>query len=885
MEKLFVLDAINFLFRSFYAIRGMKNKEGIATNALYGFVRSVQKILKEHNPSHCVAVFDGPNNKKSRTDIYAEYKANREGMPQELVPQLQYAMDFCKMAGIPMLCIDGVEADDVIGSIAHWSKEFCKQTFLLSSDKDLAQLVDDNVFLLHVHKDNLLVDKTKVKEIYGVYPKQIIDYLAIVGDTSDNIPGISGMGPKTASKLLDEYQSLSNLFLNLDRISNLKQREKLINEKDKALMSKQLATIQLHVDIPKDSSFYALKEHDHQLLSDFYQKMNFSSLLKEMEAPQTIEKEVVSYKCIETIDDLSLLTKELEKHKEICIDTETTSLDQMQAKLVGIGFCVEEKKAFYVPLNSQLDRKTVLEFIRPICKNQKNLLIGHNLKYDLHILINEGIEVTAPIFDTMVASYLLHPDVNRHGLDHLCSDIFGKTKLSYKELTLVGKKQVGIDEIPIEKACHYCCEDVDYTLRLKNYFQSRLEEENLQNLFYEVEMPLLNVLLAMEKSGIFVDLDYFKELSKDFNEQIAKLKSSIFEIAGETFNLNSPKQLSAVLFEKLELPYPRKKKKTGFSTSIDILEALANEYTIVKEIIAYRSFEKLRSTYIDSLPSQVNPNTKRIHPSFNQSVTATGRLSCTNPNLQNIPIRTTDGRKIRTGFKPQKSNHSFLSADYSQIELRILAHLSKDPALTEAFITNQDIHRHTASLIFNVPPSDVDQTMRYHAKAVNFGIVYGQQAFGLAKEIHTDVRSAAKFIETYFARYPKVKEYIDLTIADAYEHGFAKTLLGRKRPLSDLKSSNKMIRMAAERYAINTPIQGTQADIIKLAMCRIHELLTTKSYKSFLILQIHDELIFECPDDELPFVQELVKETMENIYPMVVPLKVDIHIGKNWGEC
>lgn len=885
MKKIFILDAVNYLFRSFFAIKGMKNKEGVPTNALFGFIRSIQKIFKEHNPDYFVAVFDGPDNKRSRTAIYQEYKSHREKMPPELYHQLTLAMDYCQLAGIPLLSVEGVEADDTIGSVARWATAHDFSSFLLSSDKDLAQLVNEKVSILNIHKDNLLINMDNVEEVYHVRADQIIDLLAIMGDTSDNIPGIPGMGPKTATKLLGEFDSLQNLLENVDQLKNAKQKDKILTHKDDALISYQLATINQFVEVPQEEEFYRLKSGDLDQLKEFFHDMSFSSLLKEIETTQHEQTDDVIYTCIDTTEKLSQLVKTLSSAKEICFDTETTHLQPMLAKLVGIGFAIEEKKAFYIPLNGPLDESFIRDALHEIFQNSQALFIGHNLKYDFHVLLNENIALPAHAYDTMIASYLLRPHINQHGLDQLVLDKYGKIKLSYKELTTIDKKQVTIDQIPIEEVCHYCCEDVDYTLRLKHHFENAIEQENLERVFREIEMPLLYVLLEMERRGIYINSQYFSALSLEFKEKLTGLEKNIYEKCGETFNIKSPKQLSHILFEKLELPYPGKKKKTGFSTKMEILETLAQDYPLAQEIIEYRLFEKLRSTYVDALPSQLNPHTHRIHPSFNQSVTATGRLSCTNPNLQNIPIRSNDGKKIRKGFIPQKENWSYLAADYSQIELRLLAHLSEDPKLIEAFLHDEDIHAFTASLMFNVPIEEVTKTMRYHAKTVNFGIIYGQQAFGLSKELGIDVKSAAIFIDKYFERYPLVKSFIEKNIVQAHELGYSQTLFGRKRPLDDLQASNKMIRMQAERFAINTPIQGTQADIIKMAMTKIQQALKQKKLRSYMVLQIHDELIFEAPDEELTELQEIVSEIMQNICMMKVPLKVDIAIGKNWGEC
>ncbi len=890
MKSIYVFDAINFLFRSFYAIKGMRNHEGLPTNALFGFIRTIQKLFKDFSPEYFVAVFDGPDNKKSRSALYEHYKAHRTGMPEELLAQLQPAIDYCKLAGIPVLIIPGVEADDTMGSIAHWASDADAKVFLISSDKDLCQLVTDDVHLLHPHKDNLDVDAKKVEELYGVAPHQIVDLLAIMGDSSDNIPGISGMGPKTAVELLKQFGSLKKIYSHINEIESTKRKEKLIAEKDLAFLSYELAKIQTTVEIPRDSSFYHLKTPDYEELKNFFQMMNFASLLKELSHKAPSSKAVSTsenkdYKLITTEEELKEMIHYFDHFSSIALDTETNSLDYMQADLVGIGFCAEEGIAYYVPCNHTLSKSQVLSLLKPFLLSKKHTFFGHNIKYDLHILTGQKITPVHIDYDTMLASYLLHPELNRHGLDEICADIFGYTKISYDDLVKQGKSKITLDQVEINKVKDYCCEDVDFTFRLREHFTPLLKSQGLLDLLLNIEIPLLPVILDMEQKGIFVDTDYLETLSKDLVSKLSQIEKEIYSLAGKQFNIKSPKQLSAVLFEELAIPYPQKKKKDSYSTSADILEALQDAHPIILKIFEFRLFEKLRSTYVDALPAQINPHTHRIHPNFNQSGTVTGRLSCNNPNLQNIPIRTTEGKKIRKAFRPQHQKWSYLAADYSQIELRILAHLSEDPNLIQAFTSNQDVHLYTASLVFNVPLNEVTPEMRYQAKAVNFGILYGQQAFGLSKGINIDIKSAAKFIETYFKRYPKVKEFLESSVHKAKEKGHTETLFGRRRPLPDLHSSNKLLKAQAQRFAINTPLQGTQADIIKMAMIRINQTIKNQKLKSYLILQIHDELIFECPDEELEIMKDLTVDIMQSIYSMKVPLKVDLAIGKNWGDC
>ncbi|MCI5051749.1 MAG: DNA polymerase I [Simkaniaceae bacterium] len=866
MKKLYIVDAVAYLFRSYYAIRGMSNKTGQSTNAVYGFVRSILKVLKDFNPDHLVCVFDGPNNKASRVELYEAYKGHREGMPEDLVEQLELAHRFCELYGIPMLSIEGVEADDVMGSIAKWGELADTEVFLLSSDKDLAQLVDDKIKLLNTHKDNLLIDSEKVKEIYGVRPDQVIDLLAIMGDASDNIPGIPGFGPKTAVKLLDQFGSLENMLANVDQIDNAKRRQKVIDHTEDARISYKLATIQLDVPFPKESAFFALHEGDPDELRRFYEEMNFNTLVKEMAKPQAPSEG--SYTLIDTPERLEELLKTLKQ--PICVDTETTSLSILSAEIVGIGLGDTPGTAYYVPFTEPLAK-----LLKPFLESTP--IYGHNIKYDLHALANHGIHPQHVCYDTMLASYTLHAE-NRHSLDHLALEHFGKVKTPIKDLIGTGKKEISMRDVPIEKITHYCCEDVDYTMRLKELFDKELDGK-LRELFFEMELPLLKVLYAMERAGIFVDQKMLSVLSSDFRAKTEQLQAEIYQLAGEEFNIKSPKQLSEILFNKLEI----KPKKKGTSTSADVLEAIRDDHPIIEKVLFFRTFDKLRSTYVDKLPEQIDQKTGRIHPTFTQTVTATGRLSCQNPNLQNIPVRSEEGRKIRFAFIPEKSASSFISFDYSQIELRILAHLCEDPHLVQAFHDDDDIHRVTAALLFGV--EDVVPQMRHAAKAVNFGIIYGQGAYGLSRETGMSVKDAKSFIETYFKTYPRVKEFIEGCKERARKEQASYTVMGRKRALPDILSTNGMLRSQAERLAVNSPIQGTQADIIKLAMIEINTALSKNNLSSKLILQIHDELIFETPDSEIDQLKPLVSHAMESIYPLKVPLKVDIKIGKNWGEC
>ncbi|MBM3193240.1 MAG: DNA polymerase I [Chlamydiae bacterium] len=881
-RKLFVVDAANYLFRSYFAIRKMTNPKGASTNALFGFIRSIQKIIKDFKPDHLVCVFDGPNNKKTRLAIYKDYKAHRTGMPEDLLPQLGLAKEYLDFAGIPYLQIEEVEADDTIGSIAKWGETQNLDTYLCSSDKDLCQLVNDHIFVVNTFKENLIIDKKEVENIYGIAPEQIIDYLAIMGDTSDNIPGVSGCGPKTASELLKKFKSLSSILEKPEILESKKLIEKFTREKENALISQKLATIQTNVPIPFEIPFYTIKDANVDKLKSFFIEMDFQTLLKETTPLQPVEK-TYSYTLIEDESSLEKMVEELQVKKEIVIDTETTSIEPMLASIVGIGLAAELEKIYYIPLNHKIPKDRVLLKLKPLLESSLISFIGHNIKYDMHALLNHGIALKNVSFDTMLASYILNAHSNRHNLDTLTLEKYQHTKIPIENL--IGKKgQISMMDVPPKMVLDYCGEDVYYTLKLKMSFENELKERALWNLFTTLEMPLLPVLFKMERRGIYLDTETLAKLSSEFHKELDHLIRQIYEISKEEFNINSPKQLSAILFEKLQIPPPGKKTQSGYSTNAEVLESLSGDYPIIDLILEYRTLEKLRSTYIDALPLQINPITKRIHTTFNQSGTVTGRLSSTNPNLQNIPIRKAEGKKIREAFKSQEGS-SFISLDYSQIELRLLAHFSEDPHLIAAFKNDEDIHKSCASLVFDVPLDLVTDEMRFKAKAVNFGLIYGQQAFGLSKQLGISVKEASLFIERYFKMYPTVKNFLELCKESARRTGKATTLFGRERLLEEITSKNGMLRSQAERLAVNAPIQGTQADIIKLAMIAIDKKLFEAQSKTYLILQIHDELIFECPDDSLKESSEMIASIMEEIVVLKVPLKVDISFGKNWGEC
>lgn len=885
MDRLFLVDASGYLFRSYYAIKGMSNSQGVSTNALFGFIRSLLKLIDDFSVTHIAAVFDGPNNKQSRLALYPEYKANRSEAPKDLPEQILWAQEFCQLYGIPTLVQPGFEADDVMGSIARWAAGSGTEVFLCTSDKDMAQLVSPEISMLITHKANQQLDRDAVFEKWGVYPEQIVDWLALTGDSSDNVPGVPGIGAKGAAKLLSQYGSLEGVFAGLDAMKTSKQKERLIENKDLALLSQKLVLLQEDTAIPKEKNAYCLNKPDLQKLSEFYRTMDFHSLLKStaQQGKKESAKVCPEVRIVQDDKDLDEFIAQFLEAEKICIDTETTGVDPMQADLVGIGFFFGEDKLWYVPFNGVLSVEVIQQALRPLLFDSNKFFYGHNIKYDIHILQRAGLPIQHIGFDTMVASYLLDSQSRRHGLDALTLTFFDHVMTPISDLIGKGKKAIGMEQVLIEKVAKYCGEDVFYTHCLFVIFTELLKKRDLEELYYNLELPLLSVLVKMEQEGIFVDVEQLHQMNLNLQKEIAELEKQIHDFAGESFNVKSPKQLGAILFEKMAIR-PPKKTATGFSTSAEVLEQLS-DYPIAQAVLEFRQLEKLRSTYTETLVEQVNPVTGRIHCTFHQSVAATGRLSCTDPNLQNIPIRTERGREIRGAFRPESADHLFLSADYSQIELRLLAHLSKDPGLINAFQEGKDIHTATASQVFGVPLEDVTKEQRYQAKAVNFGILYGQGPFGLSKEIGVSFKDAASFIKTYFSQYPKVEEFIQDCKDQAREKGCAVTIIGRERLLPDMDAKNAAVRAAAERLAVNTPLQGSAADLIKEAMIRLLPKLQEQNLSAKMVLQIHDELLFEVHEKEIASVSLIVQQTMEQVYSLCVPLVVDLSTGKNWREC
>ncbi len=885
MPDLFLVDASGYLYRSYFAIRPMTNSRGESTHALFGFVRSLLKLCKDFSPQYLVAVFDGPDNARSRKEIFPDYKAHRKEMPGDLREQMEQAKIWCRCMGIPLIAMEGVEADDVMGSIARQMQASHQASvYLCTSDKDMAQLVGPQVCLLNTFKENQLLDTEGVKAQFGVYPQQIVDFLTLTGDASDNVPGVSGFGPKTAAESLQKYGSLQAMLELPKDVLGEKKWLALQQAKAKLALSRQLLMLATDLAVPQHLQEVALQQADTTRLTDFYRQHGFHSLLSK----EPDEKAAASwtYCLVDEETAFQELLLRCQREKEICIDTETTSLVPLLARLVGVGvgFPSSPHMAWYIPVGGCLGRERVLAGLKPILEDPDKSFIGHHLKYDRHVLQNEGVVLGKIGFDTLLASYLLHSHSRQHGLDFLALEHLQYKKTPIEDLIGKGKQQISMEAVPFPQIAAYCGEDVVATLHLQKHFAPQLEERGLGSLFREMELPLLPILGEMERRGIFLDTACLAHVTEEVGKEIARLQQDIYQLAGRELNLNSPKQLASLLFEDLGLP-PPKKTATGYSTDAETLEVLQGMHPLIPLLLEYRTLEKLRSTYLEALPLAILPTTGRIHCTFNQSGTATGRLSCQDPNLQNIPVKTPLGRRIREAFRPGRVGWCFLSADYSQIELRLLAHLSEDPVLIQAFLNQEDVHRLTASLIFAVPLEEVSEEQRRQAKAVNFGVIYGQQAFGLAKELGIEQKKAAAFIEAYFARYPKVRAYLEASKERARETGKATTLFGREREIPEIRSKNPSLRQAAERLAVNTPLQGTQADLIKKAMLEVDLLMKQRDMRAFLVLQIHDELLFEVPEEEALEMASLVKERMEKTVQLRVPLLVDVHLGKNWKEC
>lgn len=915
-KKLFLLDAYALIFRAYYAfIRNPRiNSKGLNTSAMFGFTNVLMDVIHNEKPSHLAVVFDPPEG-NFRTEVYTEYKANRDETPEDIKLSVPYLHKIIQGFGVPIIMVPRYEADDVVGHIAKIAEKEGFLTYMMTSDKDYAQLVSENILMFRPGRSGKpaeIWDVEAVKERFEVEdPMQVIDILGLQGDAVDNIPGIPGIGEKTAKKLIGKYGSVENLIANSHELKG-KQKENVENFAEQGLLSKKLATIVTDIDYQPNFEEMVMTPMDKDLLREVFMDLEFRTLSKrvlgedlgapegeqislfgdndiavapEKEEPtfKTIENTPHHYQLVDSEAGIQELLKELEAADEYCFDTETSALNPMDAKIVGMAFSTKPGTGYYVPTSGPED--PVIQQFTQIFEDENKLLIGQNLKYDLKIIHQSGIHPKNKMFDTMIAHYLMNPDL-KHGMD-----VLAETFLDYKPVsieTLIGKKgknQRSMADLEPAAIADYASEDADITLKLKHAFQEDMQKDHLKKLFEEVEIPLMQVLGEMELEGVNINKQVLLDYSVQLGEEISQLEGEIHELAGETFNVDSPKQLGPILFEKLAISAKAKKTKTGqYSTSEDVLSKHVNDHKIVPKLLRYRQLKKLKSTYVDPLPDLVNDRTNRLHTSYMQTVAATGRLSSNNPNLQNIPIRTAEGRYIRKAFVPRDENHVLLAADYSQVELRIIAALSEDDGMCEAFIAGADIHAATAAKVFGVPLEEVDREMRSKAKAVNFGIIYGQGAFGLAQNLGISRKESKGIIDEYYRQFSRLKAYQGENIEFARKHGYVETILGRRRYLPDIQSSNAVVRGFAERNAINAPIQGSAADVIKVAMVNIQRIFKERGFKSKMIMQVHDELVFDAHKDELDIIKPIIVEEMEGAVSLRVPLKVEMDLGQNWLE-
>ncbi len=895
-----MVDGSSYLYRAFHALPPLTTSKGQDTGAVYGVVNMLRKLLDTYHPRRVAVVFDA-RGKTFRDELFEAYKANRPSMPPELASQIEPLLEIVRAMGLPLLQVPGVEADDVIGTLARRATAAGWHTVISTGDKDLAQLVNPQVTLINTMNDTVL-DEQGVVEKFGVRPDQIIDYLALVGDASDNIPGVPKVGPKTAAKWLARYGSVDNLVAHADEIKG-KVGESLRASLDQLELSKQLATIRCDLALDIDLDELSVGEPDTERLRELFSELEFRTWLRQLdgndgpggsgngaEAADGDDADI-DYQTILTRAELDLWLERLRAAELIAFDTETTSLDYMQAEVVGVSFAVEPGQAAYLPVGhdypgapAQLDRDSVFRQLGPLLADPARPKVGHHLKYDRNVLANHGVALEGIVYDTMLESYVLDSTASRHDLDSLSRKYLGRSNISFEDVAGKGAKQLAFNQVPLDTAAPYAAEDADMTLRLHRTLWPRLEAEpRLRELYETLECPLIPVLSDIERTGVKVDVEMLRRQSGELAERMQQVEAEAHALAGEPFNLGSPKQIQAILFDKQQLPVLAKTPKGAPSTAEPVLQELALDYPLPKLILEYRSLSKLKSTYTDKLPEQVNPRTGRVHTSYHQAVAATGRLSSSDPNLQNIPVRTAEGRRIRQAFIAEPGS-LVLAADYSQIELRIMAHLSGDAGLVEAFAKGEDIHRATAAEVFGVAPEAVSGDQRRSAKAINFGLIYGMSAFGLAKQLGIDRGEAQRYVDRYFERYPGVKAYMEATREQAREQGYVETLFGRRLYLPEIRARNAQRRQAAERTAINAPMQGTAADIIKKAMLSVHEWIKAEASNVKMVMQVHDELVFEVPEADIPAARLEICRRMEEAATLSVPLKVDAGVGSNWDE-
>lgn len=901
MSKLVLIDGSGYLYRAFHALPPLVSSKGEPTGALLGVVNMLHKTLKEEAPDFIAVVFDA-SGRTFRDDLFEQYKAHRPPMPDELRSQIQPLLDIVQAMGLPLLRVSGVEADDVIGTLAVRAAKENITVVISTGDKDMAQLVNEHITLSNTMTGSTL-NRDGVKAKFDVFPEQIIDYLALVGDTSDNIPGVPKVGAKTAAKWLNEYGSADNLLKNADAITG-KVGESLRASLSELELSKRLATIDCNVTLEHAPNELKTAAPDATKLREFYTRFEMRSLLKQLDAESPLATDDLfsqntpaapqrekHYECVLTESALNEWLQRIASAELVAFDTETTSLDYMKAEIVGVSLAVEAGKAAYIPLAhryagapDQLNREQVLSQLKPLLENPQLKKVGHHLKYDAHVLARHGIELRGMQYDSMLESYVLNSTVTRHDMDSVARKYLGIETIHYEDVTGKGAKQIGFEQVEIQRAAEYAAEDADVTLQLHQALWPQLVAiPTLQGVYETIEQPLVPVLWRMEETGVLLDIDLLKRQSTELAKRMLEVESACHAAAGSPFNVESPKQLREVLFGKLGIPVTRKTPTGEPSTAEDVLEELAEQYELPKLIMEYRGLAKLKSTYTDKLPLQVNAKSGRVHTSYHQAVAATGRLSSTDPNLQNIPIRSAEGRRIRQAFIAP-SGYRLLAADYSQIELRIMAHLSGDESLLKAFAEDRDVHQATAAEVFGVPLDQVSSDQRRSAKAINFGLIYGMSAFGLAKQLGVERSAAQSYVNLYFERYPGVKRYMDETREQARSQGYVETVFGRRLYLQEINSRNAPLRQYAERSAINAPMQGTAADIIKRAMLTVDAWLQTSKCSARLIMQVHDELVLEVHNDAVEMVTAKIREHMIGAASLKVPLKVEVGVGANWDE-
>ncbi|MCI0613613.1 DNA polymerase I [bacterium] len=887
--RLYVVDGNGYIYRAFFALPKMNNSKGMPTNAVYGFTNMIKKLLTEEKPDYFAVAFDA-REKTFRHDSYHDYKIDRPGMADDLVQQMPYIRRICEVMNVPILEKPGFEADDVIATLMEQTKKEGIVGVVVTSDKDLLQLVDDesDVFTLDPMKDYFVYDRKAVEEKWGVPPEKIVDLLSIMGDSIDNIPGVKGIGPKGALELIQKFGTVENLLANVGAIDKKSHREKIEENKKDLELSKEL--VQLRRDVPVDVRIQNLKagKPDVDAARNLFLELEFYSILNDYLSG--IKSRGACYEIIDSEEKLDQLIEKLASAKQISLFCQVEPETRFRGPIIGISISNDAKHGWYIPIGhtglhnaGQLPLNKVLEKLRPILESEKPAKCAFNLKNQILILKNHGIELKGGLYDPMVQSYVLNPTRHAHRLEDIAKEYMQYQSIAWKDFAGTGQKQKAAPEVDIRVVADFGCETTDLAYEVTPLLERDLQKASLDQFYWDIEQPLISVLAQVEWNGVKIDLKTLERLSQEMGKNVDRLVSEIYEMAGGEFNINSPRQIGEVLFNRLKLPMVKKTRKTkDFSTSVEVLEELAQEYELPQKILEYRQFTKLKSTYVDALPQLLDKN-GRVHTDYQQTVAATGRLSSTDPNLQNIPIRTPWGRLIRDAFVADEGK-SLISADYSQIELRVMAHLSGDETLIDSFMKNEDIHARTASEVFGVPMDKMTKEIRNRAKAINYGINYGQSPFGLSQLLNIEQKEAKEFIERYFEKYPKVKAYLDNTLNFVQEHGYVTTMFGRRRYVPEIRSRDRMVFLAAQRAAINTPLQGTSADIIKLAMIEIQKELDTRKSSALMIMQVHDELVFEVPENEKDEIAEMVRSKMESVTKLVVPLTVDLSIGKNWRE-